>query len=211
MKKGFTLIEIIVGTAVLLILLLGLYEFFLNIIRSSEIQAEYMTAQITIQKKLDDISQEIKESSSHKVWHKSFNDPSFEENPQSILVLFCARGKKGNFRSKRLKPLWQSMIVYAPFWNKNEGWGELRRYVISPVPASFKTEGFCPTINTTDITIDIHGIELKRSGGSVYMVKLRSFVVKGEQKNLTLSISRKVQTPKYPVFVYYTTGVRGRN
>jgi prepilin-type N-terminal cleavage/methylation domain-containing protein len=211
MKNGFTLIEIMVGTAVLLILLLGLYDFFSNIIRSSEVQAEYMTAQITIQKRLDDICQEIRESSIQNVWHKSYNDLSFEENPQSILILFHARDRKGNFKSKGLKPQWQSVIVYAPYWNREMGWGELRRYFISPVPASFKAEGFSPDIEVKDEFIDIHGIMIKRDGGRVFLVKLNSFVARGEQKELAILISRKVETSKYPVTVYYTTGVKGRN
>jgi prepilin-type N-terminal cleavage/methylation domain-containing protein len=166
-SRGVTLIEIMISIAVLSIFLFAVYTVLFATQRQYEGEMARRFSQMRMQQALDQITADMREGSAGLVNKTTFTDTAFGSNPQGIWCIPSARNiTTGNFVTATANPVWQSLIVYAPYWNTASNEGELRRYVVTNAPAQYFTlgAGVNITVNATNIVLD--GVTVARNGNS---------------------------------------------
>lgn len=173
-KRGVTLVEIMISILVLSIFLFAVYTVLFATQRQYENEMSRRGQQMRLQMALDQLTADMREGSAGLVNKATFTDTAFGSNPQGIWCVPSARNTAtGNFVTATANPVWQSLIVYAPFWNTNTNEGELRRYVVTNAPVQYFTLGSAVniTVNATNIVLD--GVTVPRNGnGGVPTVQL---------------------------------------
>lgn len=190
MKRGMTLLEVVIATAILALVLSTLYLLLFATSRSSSQEMILRDAQHQLQLRTDEISRDLRESKQSIIRTYDFADPAFATTDQTVLVIPSARDADNNFQVINATPSWERVIIYAPYYNAQLKTGELRKYVLDPCPEEFKDEINAPAFSSTADQLFIGSAVIERSGGERLMTKLDYLKagISGNSVSLDLSV-----------------------
>lgn len=211
MKKGMTLLEVVIATAILALVMSTLYLLLFATTRSSTQEMILRDAQHQLQLRMDEITKDLRESKQSIIRVYDFNDPLMPTADQTVLVIPTARDVDNNFQVVNATPSWQRVIVYAPRWNPDLKTGELRRYVIDPCPDEFKDEINAPAFTITADEITIGTAVIDRASGDRLMTKLDYLKTGISGGNVSLDISVEGSAVVQIKNVDLQSGAKGRN
>ncbi len=166
--KGITLIEIMVAIFILMLFLSAVFMAVMSMQKQYESEVVRRTALLRMQSCLDIMQRDCRESGAGLVRVVSFNDTAFTTTTQNLILMPSARNiTTGNFVSTNAAPVWQALIIYAPYFNTSSREGEIRRYVMTGAPAQYfaLASVITVTVNATNIVLD--GVNVARDGTRV--------------------------------------------
>ncbi|MEK7449898.1 MAG: prepilin-type N-terminal cleavage/methylation domain-containing protein [Planctomycetota bacterium] len=166
-SHGFTIIELVIASTILAIILMITMETYMIGYDAYDTGKTIVRAQTELQIKLDQICEELAESSSSAFTVYSWVDPALGTQMQDAICFPIARSITGTFViGSNGTPLWQAVVLYAPYANPNtQNRGELKKYV------SFGSYTFplsITSINTTTITLS-NGLTFTREQGQTVL------------------------------------------
>lgn len=211
---GLSFIEVIVAS-MLLILVMGLtYALFLAGLGSYDTEVPIREAQLRLQHRLDQMTQEIREASNDFFWAGNFSDAAFANPAQAWVMHPDARDAGGTPVVRNLQPVWQKAVLYAPYRHPRDG-GQLRKYIITPIPPSWTKAGTPINVTFTATTIDVNGVTVPREGGTVVLDSLSQFSATlnpGSNNSLTFGATLEVSVARgKKALVSLSTAIRARN
>ena len=164
-RRALTMIELMVAMFILVLFLSAVFMAVMSVQRQYESEIVRRTALYRMQGCLDMMNRDVRETGSGLARVVSFNDTAFTTNAQTLVLMPSARNTTtGNFTTTNASAVWQSLIIYAPYYNAANRDGEIRRYVMTGAPAQYFTLGSTinVTVNATNIVLD--GVNVARDG-----------------------------------------------
>jgi len=186
-RRGATLLEATVATAVLAALVAMVYGIVLASERAYGIEVPLRERQLLLQRITKEVAREVRESSAPLLRTELFSEPGFSGD-QSLLAFPSARDEEGIFRSEGAVAQWTKLLVYAPYLDPVTGERQLRRYEVPGPPASFFTPGASATIGITPVEILLDGLPVARGGGSRIAGGCTRFLAEAAGGGLTFSL-----------------------
>ncbi|MBI4713137.1 MAG: prepilin-type N-terminal cleavage/methylation domain-containing protein [Planctomycetes bacterium] len=195
--KGMTLLELMISVSLLAVILGGVLSLYLAGIETYETGSAYATAEMMLQLKLDEVMDEVAETAEPNLAIYSWVDPLFAPvtETQEAMCFSSARNAAGQFVTNNGRPVWQSVVVLAPYLES--GRGQIRRY------ESFGVYTFpisVTNISNTTITLS-NGVTFNRDAGRIILgnvekLDTQAMWVDASQNPISISIRVKVYLPK---------------
>lgn len=187
MNRGMTILEVMIASLLLGILFIIAYAAFETTAMTAGAELPLRDSQMRLQHTLDQLAQEVRESSSKYLWTGVFTDTKMPDPLQSYLVFLTARDAtpEKKPRTTNLQIQWQQAVIFAPYYNDTQKRGELRRYTLNPLPQSWISET-APTVTFSAGYITINGVQIPRSGGDLVLADLAQFIT-AETTRVSLS------------------------
>lgn len=222
-RRGITLIEIMVASFILMLFLSAVFTAVMSLQGQYEREIVRRTAFLRMQICLDMMTHDMRESGVGLIYVANFNDAAFPTQAQTVVVMASARNTAdGKFVTVEASPVWQKVIVYAPYWNTELNEGEVRRYVATGAPAGYFAMGTAVniTVNATNILLD--GFVIARDGTRVtqeYEIGFMKTLEKVDQMTMTANVNPPTVSAAIrckgnlikSINMDMNTGSRGRN
>ncbi len=164
-RRGMTLVEVAIASAIMVSVLGAVYLVLFSSTRMTEVELSLRNAQFQLQQRMDRIWAEMRESSQPLIRLQDFTDASMPSSKQTVVVMVSARNATDQFQVQYAQPVWQKLVVYAPYYNTTLKTGELHRYEVTPAPSQFTDPSVTPTISVTPTTLNLGSTSIARNGG----------------------------------------------
>jgi hypothetical protein len=232
MRKGFTFLEVMIASTVLIVVVIIIYAAFDSSDKAYWTQVPLKEAQLKVQKLLEETSTETHESGLDFVWRADVAGESLPANASRALVWASARNSSNQFVTNvSFQPVWQRTLALVPL-NEADGTLSLRRYSFSTTPPATPTCTPRIVVTTGDLLVqwvDSGGNvvatspTVARGTGVKALTALTGFTVTPvstitDSSGATVVVdliqvqaSCAGQTPKGAVTITAQTSIRGRN
>ena len=192
---GFSLLEMVMASSLLAIILGITFSFYMTGLDTYKTGSAIVAAQSQLQIKLESITEELIETAESNMTIYSWADAQMGN--QEALCFSSARDANDNFITSNGRPVWQSVVVYAPYANPtHNNRGEIRRY------EDFGAHNF--PLNITDITANTITLDddttFARGSGSIILGNVATLDAQALQimdvNPISISIDVRVILPK---------------
>ncbi len=211
MKQGWTLLEVVIGSAILGSVLAIAYAVLASATRLGESEVALRDRHFQLHVIEDHVAAEMRESSPALIRTSTFTDPSMPTANQTVLTIVSARDASETFQVLNATPQWQKVVVYAPYWNATLATGELHRYEISPAPVAFTDAAQTPSVSVTSATLTVAGIAIDRGGGRRMLLGVDFFQAAISANQVTLNVALQGSSLVESSSVNLQAGATGRN
>lgn len=164
-RRGMTLIEVMIASAIMVSVLAAVYLVLFSSTKMTESELSLRNAQFQLQDRMNRIWEEMRESSQALIRLQDFTDSSMPSGKQTVVAMVSARNATDQFQVQYAQPVWQKLVVYAPYYNPTLKTGELRRYEVTPAPAEFTDVSVTPVLSVDSTTLNLGSTSIARNGG----------------------------------------------
>lgn len=211
MRRGFTLLEVLIASAIMAIVFALAYAMIFSATQLSQSELALRDRQSQLQQVEDRLAAEIRESSPSLIRVTAFTDTALPSSSQTVLTIVSARNANQQFQVQNAAPSWQKVIVYAPYWDATLDTGELRRYEIAPAPGNFTDATRTPTVTVTATTLTLGGTTINRNQGQRLMMGVDHFLATIASNSVSLDVALMGGVLAKQSKIDLQTGATGRN
>lgn len=232
---GFTLIEMMIASAILIAVLIVIYAVFGTADSTYRNESSLRTAQLNAQRAVDSIVVEATESGRGKLWAAPIAaNPAHPVGLSQAFVFVSARGASGSYTLNGLAPRWQKTVVVLPLPAADGTFGLARFEAALPDVSQLACASVGVTVTAADVTVSFNdaggaaiGVSpsaLRASGKTILSADIQVFSLQalatagtdGGLKNtpgiMQIGVQIQVRPPQgAPLATGYMTTIRGRN
>jgi prepilin-type N-terminal cleavage/methylation domain-containing protein len=235
MRRGFTLLEVMIASSILIVVFIVIYALFSTSDTSYRSETSLRTAQINAQRVVDEFVNEAAESGKARIWSAGVSImPANPAKLSKALVFVSARDAAHAFILNGMQPNWQKTVAILPL-PATDGTFALWRFELAPATTNqMGCASVTATVSATTLTIQFldalgnpidAGPSVALSAGrrvlnsDLIELKVESIATAGTNDGnqnldsvMQIGIQIEVRPPQGKAFqTGYVTSIRGRN